>query len=335
MDKQITKISDLYRDIWFEIFAYFYVDELFHTFFNVLNDIDSILLHDNQLRSHVRIGYRSSTNILLKVNPNQVISLSVVELDKNQLNINNMIYLKSIIIRGSNTDKEIEDLLTQMILLKEIKNLSISLYCNDRGPDLLNLALRIPGLKTLYIDDTNYWKIYNYPTEIIQSQSLSIENLSLNFYCHLEYIQRILLNLPNIRTIRVKLHRSKRGFSDNLNDLLFNSIKKIHLTILDVSFDRIILFDRIISFIEKMSNIKIIKINGHIMETHDIAYFQSEKWLKLLNINNKKKKIDVNLCFTRSFPGLLENNTGVNIYDEFNKLGLQLTSSTIKGVINL
>ncbi|CAF0771560.1 unnamed protein product [Adineta steineri] len=325
MDKQITKISDLYRDIWFEIFAYFYVDELFHTFFNVLNDIDSIFLHDNQLRSHVRIGYRSSTNILLKINPNQVISLSVVELDKNQININNMIYLKSIIIRGSNTDKEIEDLLIQMILLREIKNLSISLYCNNRGPDLLNLALRIPGLKTLYIDHMVDWVIDNHPAQIIQS----IKNLHLNLYCYLEYIQRILLNLPNIRTLRVKLRRGEKYFPDTLNDLLFNSIKKIHLTILDVSFDTII------SFIEKMPNIQIIKINGYTGGANDITYFQSEKWLKLLYINNKKKTIDVSLRFTRSYPSLLENNTGVNIYDEFNKLGLQLTSSTIKGVINL
>ncbi|CAF1431407.1 unnamed protein product [Adineta steineri] len=325
MDKQITKISDLYRDIWFEIFAYFYVDELFYTFLNVLNDIDFILLHDNQLRVHVRIGYRSSTNLLLKLNPYQVISLSIVELDKNQININNMIYLKSIIIRGVNTDKEIEDLLIQMISLKEIKNLSISLYCNHRGPDLLNLALRIPGLKSLFIDHMVDWVIDNHPAQIIQS----IKNLHLNLYCHLEYIQRILLNLPNIRTLRVKLRRGEKYFHDTLNDLLFNSIKKVHLTILDVSFDTII------SFIEKMPNIQIIKINGYTGGVNDITYFQSEKWLKLLNINNKMKKIDVSLRFIPSYPSLLENNTGVNIYDEFNKLGLQLTSSTIKGVINL
>ncbi|CAF4245470.1 unnamed protein product, partial [Adineta steineri] len=319
------KISDLYRDIWFEIFAYFYVDELFYTFLNVLNDIDFILLHDNQLRVHVRIGYRSSTNLLLKLNPYQVISLSIVELDKNQININNMIYLKSIIIRGVNTDKEIEDLLIQMISLKEIKNLSISLYCNHRGPDLLNLALRIPGLKSLFIDHMVDWVIDNHPAQIIQS----IKNLHLNLYCHLEYIQRILLNLPNIRTLRVKLRRGEKYFHDTLNDLLFNSIKKVHLTILDVSFDTII------SFIEKMPNIQIIKINGYTGGVNDITYFQSEKWLKLLNINNKMKKIDVSLRFIPSYPSLLENNTGVNIYDEFNKLGLQLTSSTIKGVINL
>ncbi|CAF1066049.1 unnamed protein product [Adineta steineri] len=325
MHKQITKISDLCRDIWFEIFAYFYADELFHTFLNVLNDIDSILLNDNQLRVHVRIGYRSSTNLLLKLNPYQVISLSIVELDKNQININNMIYLKSIIIRGVNTDKEIEDLLIQMISLKEIKNLSISLYCNHRGPDLLNLALRIPGLKSLFIDHMVDWVIDNHPAQIIQS----IKNLHLNLYCHLEYIQRILLNLPNIRTLRVKLRRGEKSFHDTLNDLLFNSIKKIHLTILDVSFDTII------SFIEKMPNIQIIKINGYTGGVNDITYFQSEKWLKLLNINNKMKKIDVSLRFIPSYTSLLENNTGVNIYDEFNKLGLQLTSSTIKGVINL
>ncbi|CAF4245978.1 unnamed protein product, partial [Adineta steineri] len=319
------KISDLYRDIWFEIFAYFYVDELFYTFLNVLNDIDFILLHDNHLRLHVCTGFELASNILSQINPHQIISLSIAKLEKNQININNMIYLKSIIISGSNTDKEIEDLLTQMILLKEIKNLSFSLNCNDLGPDLLNLALRIPGLKTLCIDHMVDWVIDDHPAQIIQS----IKNLDLDLYCHLEYIQRILLNLPNIQILRVKLHCSKRGFPDTLNDLLFNSIKNIHLTILDVSFDTII------SFIEKMPNIKIIKIDGYIVGRNDITYLQSEKWLKLLYINNKKKKIDVSLRFIPSYPSLLKNNTGVNIYDEFNMLGLHLTSSTIKGVINL
>jgi hypothetical protein len=44
MNKEITKISDIPRDIWFEIFAYFYDDELFYTFINVLNEIDSIFI---------------------------------------------------------------------------------------------------------------------------------------------------------------------------------------------------------------------------------------------------------------------------------------------------
>jgi len=332
MTKPITKISDLPRDIWFEIFAYFYADELFYTFINVLNEIDSILLNDIRLRLHIRIDYELTSKILSQINPTQIISLSIEEMENNQIDINQMIYLQSILIKGTNIDRWMEHLFKQMILLNQIKKIWISLFYNDRGPYLFNLALRIPKLKQLKFNDMSNWEMDYYQNEIIQTNIFSMEKLYCNFYCQFEYIKKILFYLPNLRILRLKLLRGNDNFTENPPEFLFNSIKKIHLTLCDISFDVII------SFLRIMPNISTIIIDGNIWGTNIIAYFQIEKWLKMisfLNINNKQKKIFVDLDLRQDYSNLSTNNIGIINYEEFEKLGLQLTLYTIKGLVQL
>jgi len=53
-----------------------------------------------------------------------------------------------------------------------------------------------------------------------------------------------------------------------------------------------------------MLNISIIIIDGNIWGTNIIAYFQIEKWLKIisfLNINNKQEKIFVDLDLIQDY----------------------------------
>ena len=332
MDKQITKLSDLHWDIWFEIFAYFYADELFPTFLHVLNEIDLILLNDIRLRLHIRIDYELSTKILSQVDPSQIISLSIEEMEENKIDISQMISLQSVLLKGSNTDRWMEHLLSQMILLNEIKRISISLIYNDRGSYLLNLALRIPQLKQIYFYDMSNWEIDYYQRPIIQTNINSIEKLYLNFYCQFEYIQRILSYLPNIRILRLKLLRGNENLNENLHEYLFNHLKKVHLTLCDVSFDTIV------SFLQTMPNIKTIIIDGNIWGTNTINYFKSEKWfqiLSFLNINIEHKKIFVDLDLRQDYSNLSKNNIGIINYKDFENIGLQLTAYSINGVIQL
>jgi len=329
MTQQITKLSDLHSDIWFEIFAYFDADELFNTFVHVLNSIDLILLNDIRLRLHIRIDDELSTKLLSQVDPTQIISLSIEEKEENKIDITKMICLQSVVIKGTNFDRWMEHLFTQMILLKEIKKISIKLFYNNRGSYLLDLALCIPCLKQLDFEDKSNWEIDDHSR---RTKILSIEKLYLKFYCQFGYIQRMLSYLPNIRTLRLKLLRGNEDLNEIIDQLLFNHMKKVHLTLCDVSFDRII------SFFKTMPNIKTIIIDGYIWGTNIIAYFKSEKWYQLLsflNRNIKQKKIYVDLDLRQDYSNLSKNNIGVINYDDFEKIGLQLTLYTIKGVIQL
>jgi hypothetical protein len=325
MDKQITKLSDLQRDIWFEIFEYFYADEIFHAFVHVLNEIDSILFNDIRLRLHVRIDYELSTKILSQVNPSQIISLSIEEMEDNIIDISKMIYLQSVLIKGSNVDRWMEHLLTQMILLNQVKRISISLFYNDRGPDLFNIALRIPQLKQLCFNDMSNWEKDYHQQQIIQT---NIEKLYLNYNCHFEYIQRMLPSLPNIRSLRLKILRGNENMYENIYEFLFNHLKKVHLTVCDVSFDVII------SFLQTMPNIKIIRIDGNIWGTNTIEYFKSEKWFKIVSFLNLKN-IYVDLDLRQDYSNLSKNNIGVINFNDFENMGLQVTLYTIKGAIQL
>jgi hypothetical protein len=332
MNKQITRLSDIHRDIWFEIFAYFYADELFSIFLHVLNEIDSILLNDIRLRLHIRVDYELSTKLLLQVNPTQIISLSIEEMENNQIDIRQMIYLQSVVMKGTNADRWMEHLCQQMILLKEIKKISISLFYNNRGSHLFNLVLRIPQLKQLYFDDISNWEMDYHQMEMIQTEIFSIEKLHLDFYCSFEYIRKILFYLPNIQTLRLKLLRSSDNWNENIQQSLFHQMKKVHLTLCDASFDEII------SFLQTMPKISIIKIDGYIWGTNIIAYFQIEKWYQILSfLNNdiKEKKIFVDLDVRQDYSNLSTNNIGVINYDGFQQIGLQITSYTIQGIIIL
>ena len=154
----------------------------------------------------------------------------------------------------------------------------------------------------------------------------------LNFFCQFEYIQIILSYLPNIRTLRLKLLRGNDDSYLNIHQFLFNYINKIHLTLCDTSFDVII------SFLQTMPNISIIIIDGNIWGTNIIAYFKTDKWdqiLSVLNINIKRKKINVDLDLRQDYSNLSTNNIGFINYDQFEKLGLQITLYRIKGVIKL
>jgi hypothetical protein len=86
------------------------------------------LLNDIHLRLHIRIDYELSSKILSQINPTQIISLAIEEMENNQIDISQMIYLQSILIKGINVDRWMEHLCKQMILLNEIKKISISLF---------------------------------------------------------------------------------------------------------------------------------------------------------------------------------------------------------------
>ena len=334
MNKQITGLSDLYKDIWLEIFTYFYVDELFHTFLHISNDVDSILLNNVHLRFHIRINYEISKSIFSKINPIQIVSFSIEEIEENNIDISKMICLRSISVKGTNSDRWMEDILTQMKLLKQIEKLSILLFYNDRGSYLLDLALRISNLKQLNFYDMSVWeKNYHYKQTNNMNENLSIMKLNLNFYCQFQYIQIILSYLKNIRSLRLKLLRGNDSFYENVNKILFNHMKKIHLTLCDVSFDRII------SFLKKMPNISTIIIDGNIWGTNSIAYFKIDNWYQILSCFNgdilDEKKIQVDLDLRQDYSNLSRNNIGLINYDDFNRLGLQVTSYTVKGIIKI
>ncbi len=59
-------------------------------------------------------------------------------------------------------------------------------------------------LKQLNFNDMSNSKMDYYQNEIIQTNIYSIEKVYCNFYCQFEYIQKILLYLPNIRILRFK-----------------------------------------------------------------------------------------------------------------------------------
>lgn len=329
MSKQITSLSDLHRDIWFEIFTYFYGDELFNTFLNVSNEINFILLNDFHFRFHIRIDYDLTTKILSQIQPSQITSLSIEEMENNDIDIKEMIYLRSILIKGTNTDRWMEYLCQQMILLKHLTKVSISLFYDNRGSYLLDLLLRIPNLKQLRFDDISNWEVINYNQK---ENFYSIEKLYLNFYCYFEYIEKILFFLLNLQILRLKLLRGNDYFNNNLSQIQFNSLKKIHLTLCDTSFNIII------SFLQTMPNISTVIIDGYIWGTNVIDYFQIEKWLKILsflNKNIKQKRIYVDLDLRQDYSNLSTNNIGTVNYSEFNKIGLQVTLYTIKGLIKV
>jgi len=109
-------------------------------------------------------------------------------------------------------------------------------------------------------------------------------------------------------------------------------MKKIHLILCDVSFDLIILF------LQTMPNISTIIIDGNIWGTNAIAFFQIEKWFKILsflNINIKQKNIYVDLDLRQDYSNLSKNNIPIINYEQFHQIGLQPTLYTIKGVIQL
>ncbi|CAF0874121.1 unnamed protein product [Adineta ricciae] len=321
-----TKLTDLHQDIWFEIFGYFYVDELLHTFAYIFNELDSILFNNDQLRFHVRIHSNVTKEILTEVNFSQIISLSIDEIE--YVDTSNMVSLRSVLLNGSNCNEWMENLLQQLTFLTNIKKISIRLCYNDRGSYLLDLALRIPGLKYLYFKDLANWETNDYHQPEIQSKIYSIENIHWNFYCEFEYVKRILFYLPNLRFLQLKLLRGDEYSNETFNECNLNQIKRVHLTLCDVSFDRLI------SFLQTMTTIESITINGYIWGRNVISYFKSEKWKNILNINQKKKQIFVDLDLRQDYSNLSKDNIGTINYDEFERMALCVTSYTIKGVIN-
>lgn len=333
MDEEITDLSDLHRDIWYEIFGYFYADELFHTFLGVLNEINLILLNDFHLRFHVRIDYELTSKILSKINPNQILSISIEEMENNNnTNIKQMIYLRSISIKGSNTDGWMEHLCQQMILLQNITRISLTLIYNNRGSYLFDLILRIPNLKEVYFNDRSNWEMI---TKLNSDKNLYfIEKVYLNFYCYFESIEKMIFSSPYLQIIQLKLFRDDTNSSieNSSSKNQLNYLKKLHLTLCDTSFNLIILFFQIIPNISK------IILDGNIWGTNVIDYFQIENWWKILsflNKNNKQKIIYVDLDLRQDYSNLSTNNIGIINYFEFEKIGLQVTLYTIKGCIKL
>ncbi|CAF1588231.1 unnamed protein product, partial [Didymodactylos carnosus] len=286
-------INDLYDDLWLEIFEFLYINEIFHSFWNINSNVNRLITDHRQKLHAFMISEESQDYFNLTILPNihsdQLILLKLKYCYKNQINLYEFKNLQSLTLFNIDSTR-LKSLFMQKQSIK-LKYLcfNVLIVDNKDKSKILKSLLKMTTLKTCQFNFIA-GKIGLTGKNIISSSILSnIENLITESDFVTTSLFKLIPHLPKLHYLNIHLQCDDRYKSDiTLNSLLNLKILKLYLS--HVSFNHLKLL-----FKSVCSNLQILMLNGWI--TNDLQYLSSENWINIFKLLKNLQKFKINLTY--------------------------------------
>jgi hypothetical protein len=277
-----TTLNALCADVILCIFEYFTVNEIYDIFSQVIPNLTSLLIN-----SHVRLHLRNSK--IPPIDPAQVISIDLPCLPRlSSISLSEFINLRSLILH----DMEDPRLLINQPLSQALETLYLNVSLRNQPPIillLLSLITQLPRLKSYTLMYPSSYFVLQKDSLILQTSSITIKNLKLDFKCSISSLEKLLKYLPYLHRLQTTIGSNPDNISESSQILLLPNIQ--HLCLL---WDYIP-FQDILKFCKKMINLKtcIFNVNDH---RHDPYTFDPIIWRKFIERDHVSlKRLTVNM----------------------------------------